>query len=99
MPSYQKLINNIIPADDLHWCEEEGKYVSLSQEETNKIIMRCIEQGMGSFNDIYKVVSWCGLVRVGDILWRNFLSGNLEITGFDNKKEPIFTTPRRQNER
>lgn len=88
---YKHLINNIIPADDLHWCEEEQKYVSLSAEETQDIISSCLLQGMTELSDVYKVVSWCGNVRVGQLLWKNFLIGSLKIAGFDEDGEPRFS--------
>lgn len=87
---YKKLINNIIPADDLHWDEFEKKYVSLSAEETQEIIQACLSQGMKDLKEIYKVVSWCGEVRVGQLLWKNFLSGTVMISGFDSN-EPMFS--------
>lgn len=86
---YKYVINNIIPADDLHWCEEEGKYVSLTREEVDDIISSCLAQNISEFTDIMKVVAWCGNVRVGQILWKNFLSGSIMIMGFDGE-EPRF---------
>lgn len=86
---YKYVINNIIPADDLHWCEEEGKYVSLAREEVDEILASCLSRGIDDLKDIMKVVSWCGNIRVGQILWKNFLSGSVSITGFDGD-EPRF---------
>lgn len=83
------MINKIIAADDLHWCEEEKKYVSLSNEDVEKIIFSCVEQNITDFDDIYKVIQWAGLVRVGEILLKNFMQGKIRITGFDNS-EPNF---------
>jgi hypothetical protein len=88
---YKDLINNIIPADDLHWDEIEKRYVSLSAEETQEIILACMNQGINDLKKIYKVVSWCGEIRVGQLLWKNFLSGCVEISGFDSSGEPIFS--------
>jgi hypothetical protein len=88
---YRHLINNIIPADDLHWDKSENKYVSLSEKETQEIIAGCLDQGMKDLNDVYRVVQWCGCVRVGQILWKNFLQGSLSICGFDENDEPLFT--------
>lgn len=88
---YKDFINNLIPADDLHWCTEEQKYVSLSDKEINEIIMRCLDQGMSDLSDVHKVVQWCGIIRVGQLLWKNFLSGSLKITSFDKDNEPRFT--------
>lgn len=92
---YKYVINNIIPADDLHWCEEENKYVSLSREEMDDIIATCISNGIKDLDDVFKVIHWCGSVRIGQILWKNFLSGGVDISGFDEQGEPRFT-PRKE---
>lgn len=94
---YHELINNIIPADDLHWCDDEKRYVSLSAEEINEIILRCVDQGMNELKDIHRVIQWCGNVRVGQLLWKNFLLGSVNISGFDKDSEPRFT-PNREND-
>lgn len=84
-----KVVNKIIPADDLHWCEEEKRYVSLSDEEINSIIMTCVKQDITEEKYIYKIVKWAGQVRVGNILLNNFLNDRIKITGFDGE-EPFF---------
>lgn len=93
---HKKILNNIVPADDLHWCEEEERYVSLSREEIDEVISSCIDQGMPKLEDIYKVIQWCGRVRVGQILWSNMLSGSIIVAGFDEHDEPMFM-PRKEN--
>lgn len=92
---YSKLINNIIPADDLHWDSTENRYVSLSEEETQDIIKACIEQGITELDKIFKIVSWCGTIRVGQLLWKNFLMGSVKISGIDGD-EPLFA-PRKED--
>lgn len=92
---YKHVLNNLIPADDLHWCEEEERYVSLSREEIDEVIATCVNQGINELEDIFKVIKWCGNVRIGEILWRNFLSGGVNITGFDADEEPLFS-PRKE---
>lgn len=87
---YKEVINNLIPADDLHWDEEEKRYVSLSADETRDIVERCILMGMTEISDVHKFVQWCGYIRVGEILMRNFLSGSLRVTGFDPEGMPYF---------
>lgn len=86
----ENVINKIIPADDLHWCEEDQKYTSLSMQDLDAIIINCIDQGITNLEDIHKVVSWAGFVRVGDLLLKNFLTNRLAITGFDSDDEPLF---------
>jgi hypothetical protein len=92
--SYNDLINNLIPADDLHWCKEEQKYVSLSEDEINDVILRCVEQGISDISDIHKMIQWCGAIRIGQLLWKNFLLGSLNVSGFDRDNEPRFIANR-----
>lgn len=86
---YAKIINRLIAADDLHYDPQQRKYVSLSSEEMDEIIKKCLELGIND-DEIKKVVAWCSYVRVGQILQRSFLAGRLKITGFSGI-EPLFT--------
>ena len=90
MKMYKNIINKVIPADDLHWDSSENKYVSLSEEETREITMACVRQGITEIDEVFAVVSWCGAIRVGNILWKNFLNGSVNINGFDGV-EPLFS--------
>ena len=89
---YKYILNNLIPADDLHWDEFQNRYVSLSDDETNKIVSTCLENGITELEDVTKVVNWCGTIRIGQILWKNFIMGSVDICGFDENGEPIFST-------
>lgn len=89
MEEKDKIINKLIAADDLHWSEEENRYVSLSDDEINLIIMTCVEQGIKEEKYIYKMVKWAGQVRVGSILLNNFLNNRIKVSGFDDE-EPFF---------
>lgn len=91
MNNYEYVLNNMIPADDLFWDEIEKKYVALSKEETESIILSCVKLGFENFEDIYKMVNWCAKIRIGTVLWKNFISGMLEITDFDEEEEPMFS--------
>ena len=84
------MLNKLISADDLHWCEEENKYISLSEEEINKIMENCISQNITEFEDIYKMVQWAGVVRVGNLLLNNFLNNTIKVIRFDENNEPCF---------
>jgi hypothetical protein len=86
----EDIINKIIPADDLHWCEAEKKYTSLSMEDLDSIILRCVSQNITDIDDIMKVTNWAVLVKVGDLLLKNFLDDKIKISGFDNNEEPMF---------
>lgn len=93
---YKQIINNLIPADDLHWDEGENRYASLSAEETQEIITQCLKVGLTQLDDIYKFVQWCGYVRIGQILMKNFMLGSLTVSGFDNEGMPYFG-PNKEN--
>jgi hypothetical protein len=87
---YDDIINKLIPADDLHWNEDENKYVAVSQEEIDEIILKCVEQETSELEDIMKMINWAVLVNVGNILLKNFLSGRVGLVGFNENDEPCF---------
>ena len=82
------IYNKLIAADDLHWNEEEQKYIALSSDEIDKIIMLCQDQDF-DFDETYKAIQWANLSRVGSLLLKNYLSDKIEILGFENE-EPFF---------
>lgn len=88
--SAEDIINKIIPADDLYWCEAEKKYTSLSMEDLDSLVARCVSQNITDIDEIMKVTNWAVLIKVGDILLKNFLDDKIRITGFDNNNEPMF---------
>lgn len=87
---YNYILNNLIPADNLYWDDEEKRYVSLSKEQSYEIIEACVQHGINDLQDVCKVVSWCGNIRIAEILKQGFLAGNVEIVGFDENDEPLF---------
>ena len=93
MSKVPDILNGLIAADDLHWCEEENKYILLSMEEVDGILEACAEQGMTEehINEVMKVVQWCEQLRAGQLLWKNFVAGSIAIAGFDENNLPMFT--------
>jgi hypothetical protein len=85
------ILNKLIPADDLHWDEAEQKYIALSQDEVADIINATLENGFEEEEDIIKVLNWATGVKVGDILLKNLLNGQLSISDFDDDGEPLFS--------
>ena len=78
MKNQKDVLNKFIPADDLYWDKLEGKYITHSEEEIKDIIFSCI------------ILHWCTSVRVGELLLKGFLTGNVHILGIDKDGEPIF---------
>ncbi len=77
-----QIINVLIAADDLHYDADEGRYVSLSRDDVDAIILQCQELGINDCSQITKTVAWVGYVRVGQLLARSFMAGRLTIHGF-----------------
>jgi|688.fasta_scaffold105639_3 hypothetical protein len=84
-----RIINVLIAADDLHYDADEGRYVSLSRDEVDGIIHKCADLGIDDCAQISKIITWCGYIRVGQILERSFMAGRLTIQGFSGI-EPRF---------
>lgn len=87
---YKKTINNLIAADDLHWNEDEQKYVALSNEELDQILVNCIEGGIYEEDAIMKIINWSTQVKVGQILLNNFIKKQIKIVALDENNEPYF---------
>lgn len=86
---YEQLINRIIAADDLHYDAAQGRYASLSAEESHAIMSMCLENGITDHDQINTIVQWAGSVRIGEILYRSFMSGRIRIAGLSGD-EPLF---------
>jgi hypothetical protein len=87
---YKKTLNNLIAADDLHWNDEEGKYVALSNGEIDQIIMNCLESNFYEEEFIMKIINWATHIKVGQILFNNFIKKQIKIVGLDENDEPYF---------
>jgi hypothetical protein len=90
MKNQKHILNKLIPADDLYWDKHEGKYIAHSEEEINEIITSCIENDITEQKEIMEVFNWCTSVRIGELLMKGFLTGNVKILGIDKDGEPIF---------
>ena len=89
---YKKTINNLIAADDLHWQEDEQKYVALSSEELDQIIFNCIQQEIYDEEKVMAIVKWATHVKVGSLLFKNFLNNQIKVIDVDKDGEPYFDT-------
>jgi hypothetical protein len=55
----------------------------------NEIITKCLENGLKDPAQIHKVVAWVGALRIGQLLYRSFMTGQVRVTGILDK-EPLF---------
>jgi len=97
MGSQKDVVNKLIPADDLYWDDIEKKYIALSEEEIENIMLTCINNSIDSDQEITQVLNWCTSVRVGELLMKNFLNGTIAIDGIDKDGEPFFVENREGN--
>jgi len=37
---YEQIINRLIPADDLHWDDQQRRFASLSHDEVDEIVAK-----------------------------------------------------------
>jgi len=86
MTHHNPCINTLIPADQLHWCEEEKKYSTISKEEAQKIARKC--KGLTEEEKI-AVIMWYQHHKTGVLLWKNFMKGKIVIGGVKDG-QPLF---------
>lgn len=87
---YKQTLNKLIAADDLNWCEIEKKYVALSKEELDSVLINGVADGFLGEQDLIKIVNWATNAKVGQILLKNYLEGKIKVAGFDEAGEPLF---------
>ena len=89
--SYSEL-TKLLPMDDLHWCSEDKKFVPLSEEELEKIIIDAhyVDLVGEDMETLMEVIRWCENARISHLLLKRVLSGNLMIIDIDPEKGPTF---------
>lgn len=75
------LLNRVIPADESRFNDREQRLLALSDDEVNEVIERCRQSGITDPSKISASVTWCCQARIGEILYRSFLAGQVKITG------------------
>lgn len=90
-------LNELVPADDLHWNDDDKCFGILSKKETDDLILACMKAGLDDPRDILKVVKEYEFVRAGNLLFGRFMNGSIGISGFDESGSPIFASERNSN--
>jgi hypothetical protein len=67
----------LIGKDNLHWSEDENRYILLSFDETWEIINRCVDSGITETEDIVLVIRKYEQTISNTILFRKFINGEL----------------------
>jgi len=85
------VINRLIPADQLHFCEEDGRYYAISKHEAVEIDRKCEElNGCLTEEQRMAVIMWYQDHKTGTLLWDNFMKGRIMIKGVSKNGEPLF---------
>ena len=86
MTHHNPFINTLIPADQLHWLEEEKQYSIISMEEAQKIARKC--KGLTE-EETVAVIMWYQDHKTGVLLWDNFMKEKIAIGGIKDG-QPLF---------
>jgi len=83
------LINELIPADDLHWDKTSKKHTVLSEQDQDNIFRACLNCGLKD-DDAIKVLNCYTFYKTSELLFKHFLEGNIGVYSFTKSGEPIF---------
>jgi len=92
-------MNALVPLDQLHWNEDTKSFGVLSKSQTDEVIEACVRIGLREPGQISNVLSEYERVMSGQLLFGQFLSGNLGIYEFDEEGSPIFEAVRENSKR
>jgi len=86
-------LSEIIQTDDLHWNNTEKRFVSLSEEELDKIVTACVMCGIYEEDQIVNVVRWSEKIRTGHLILKGLLEGRLGVRLGENDEPFFFALP------
>lgn len=89
MHKKNRMINELIPADDLHWDDEEKKHVVISKEDQDRLFRACFGCGLEE-DDVIKVLRHYSYFKTSELLFKHFLEGNIGIYELSKSGAPIF---------
>jgi hypothetical protein len=92
-------MNGLVPPDQLHWSAELKCYTIISRREMDDLIEACFRTGMREASEIVKVVKEYERVRSGQLLFDQFLAGNIGVYEFEEDGSPIFEKIRNETVR
>lgn len=82
----------LIKQDDLYWNEEEGKYVVISDEEIDKVLMALYGDGITpqDVDTAMKAVKWAEEAKINYFILQGVLSGRIRMYIQDSDKNVVF---------
>lgn len=91
--------SHLIPHDNLHWCEYEKRFVALRKKEYESIILEYYKSGndIEETENLLKLIRWAEELKVGSILFKRLLKGELSVK-IDPETKDIMFAARSENE-
>ena len=82
----------LVKQDDLFWNEEDGKYVALSEEEIDSLLMALYGDNITpQTEDIaFQVVKWAEKARIDNLILQGVLSGRIRMYVASAGQDIIF---------
>jgi hypothetical protein len=93
----ERRMNGLVPPDQLHWSDDLKCYTIISPKETDDLIEACFRTGIKDAKQILNVVKEYEKVRSGQLLFGQFLAGNIGIYEFDEDGSPVFESIRKES--
>ena len=72
------ILNNLIPADELHWNDHDQKYCAISEQDLDRIILTCHENG-ASEEVMQALVKEFVEYKTSKLLFKQFFRRNIGV--------------------
>lgn len=79
-------VSEFIPFDELYWNEDEQKYIALSDDEIQLIVLNAYNAGYTEVEQIVEIVSYLNQMKVDGMLYNRFIKGHINISVFENNE-------------
>jgi hypothetical protein len=99
MESSKMNMNSLVPSDQLQWNEDTKSFGLMSKAQVEELIEACLRVGIKDSSKILKILAEYEDVLSGQVLFNQFLSGNLGIYEFDEGGSPVFEPIRESSKR
>lgn len=82
-------VSEFIPFDELHWNEDEQKYIALNEQEMELIVLNAYNAGYETPEEIMSIINYLQQMKIDGMLYNKFIKGHINISKFEND-ELIF---------
>jgi len=83
-------LSELIKTDDLHWCEEDGKFVPLSRKEIKRLVLICAVCGIEDVSSVTQVIRWAEKTRTAELIFKGIMENRIGFRLLEDDPEPRF---------